>query len=453
MNNPHNNNPLESSTLIYWVETDLKGIITKANNRFCNKFNFLVPELIGSPIIETVVSDDRQKCIDTVMTCFGFPGKPIEVTLRKPKENGSFYWGHWEFTLINDSDGTPSKMVCIGYDITESEESLESEKLHRAELVDTVKNLEDVFDHMPLGVALVNANGYFLNVNSSFVEITGFEEKDLYSHSLYDILGINHDNDSFKTAINQKHFGPIKLNMIRPDGGTIYLLLYGSQFKDKTGAVKSWHIIHNVTERVQLKKALQDQLQLLNNTGEVAKIGGWHLDLITNVLTWTEHTYKIHDVEPDNYIPTVEDAIAFYKPAYKEEITGLVNQCITNEKPFNTTAQITTHKGKDIWIKAIGNPLYNEHQKLIGISGIIQDITEQEEAQHKILNQNKALKEIALMQSHVMRHPVSNIIGIAKIIADEDFGPTDLEQMIKYLNNEAYKLDEIIQTIVAKAND
>lgn len=442
-------NPLLLSSLIYWVETDLKGIITHANSRFLTKFSFLVPELIGSPIIDTVLLEDRSKCFETVMNCFANPEKPIEVTLRKPKENGDYYTGHWEFTLVNDETGVPDKMCCIGYDITNSEEAIKQEQEHRLELLDTLKNLEDVFDNMPLGVALVNADGYFLNVNPAFVQITGFDEADLYRHNLYEVLSISSEN----IKINQARIGPAHVDIIRPDGTKAYLTTYSSKYIDKSGVQKSWHIIQNVTERILLKRALEHQIQLLNNTGEVAKIGGWQLDIATNSLAWTEHTYKIHEVDVDTYVPTVDKAINFYTPAYRDEIIRLVNLCLKQEIPFNITAQITTQKGNVIWIKAIGNPLYDDAQKLIGIGGIIQDITEQEEAQHKILNQNKALKEIALMQSHVMRHPVSNIIGIAKIIADEDFGPTDLEQMIKYLNNEAFKLDVIIKDIVSKAHD
>jgi PAS domain S-box-containing protein len=452
MNTPFYN-PLFTSSLIYWVETDLEGIITQANNRFCDKFNFLIPELIGSSIIETVVLEDRQKCLDTVMHCFANPGAPIQVTLRKPKENGRYYWGYWEFTLVNSADEKPGKMVCMGYDITNREETIQLEQLHQAALLDTVKNIEDIFDNLPLGVALVDADGFFLDVNPSFLEITGFDEVDLDQHCIYDILCIRPENISLKVQLAQERFGPVQLAILKPDGTKVYLNAFGSLFTDKSGTQKSWLIIQNITEKVLLKRALEDQLQLLNNTGEVAKIGGWQFNMKANSLSWTEYTYHIHEVDADTFIPNVDTAFDFYNPPYKAEIIRLVNQCLDQKIPFSHTAQITTQLGHVIWIKAIGNPLYDEYQNLIGIGGIIQDITEQEKARLKILDQNTALKEIALMQSHVMRHPVSNIIGIAKIIAEEDFGPIDLEQMINYLNNEAYKLDLIIKDIVSKAHD
>lgn len=439
-------NQLQTSSLIYWVETDLKGNITFANNRFVNKFKFLVPDLIGAPIIETVIAEDKQKCVDAVMNCYANPNKPFEVTLRKPSESRGYYTGHWEFMLITDTDGKPNKMRCIGFDITHSEDA----EIQRLELVDTVKNLEDIFENTPLGLALVNSDGYFLNVNPSFIEITGFEEEDIYRQRLFDVLKITPE---ITTELNQDKFGPLQVDIEKPNGIKVYLSIYGSKFTNKSGTKKSWHILQNITERVLLKRALEAQVQLLNNTGEVAKIGGWQLDLETNLLTWTEHTYKIHEVDADTFTPDVNTAIQFYNHEYQEQITHLVTRCIEQEIPFNITAKLTTHKGNIIWVKAIGKPLYDEHNKMIGINGIIQDITEQETAQLKILNQNKALKDIALMQSHVMRHPVSNIIGITKIIAEEDFGPTDLEQMIKYLNNEAFKLDYIIKNIVSEAHD
>ena len=443
-------NQLQSSSLIYWVETDLKGNISFANNRFLKKFSFLQHNLLGFPIIETVIAEDRTKCFETVMWCLANPNKPLEVILRKPSESRGYYTGHWEFMLVTDNEGKPDKMRCIGFDITHSEEAQQ----HRVELLDTVKNLEDIFENTPLGLALVNNDGYFLNVNPSFLEITGFNEEELYRQRLFDVLKVTpNNNNHIITALNQDKFGPLQIDIEKPDGTKVYLSIYGSKFTNKSGVKKSLHIMQNITERVLLKRALETQVQLLNNTGEVANIGGWQLDLVSNLLTWTEHTYKIHEVDADTFTPDVNTAINFYNPEYQEQISYLVTRCIEQGIPFNITAKLTTYKGNVIWVKAIGKPFYDEHKKLIGIYGIIQDITEQEIAQLKILNQNKALKDIALMQSHVMRHPVSNIIGITKIIAEEDFGPTDLEQMIKYLNNEAFKLDVIIKNIVSKAHD
>lgn len=37
--------------------------------------------------------------------------------------------------------------------------------------------------------------------------------------------------------------------------------------------------------------------RLLNQTGRIAKIGGWELDILSGDLTWTDETFRILEVE------------------------------------------------------------------------------------------------------------------------------------------------------------
>jgi PAS domain S-box-containing protein len=70
----------------------------------------------------------------------------------------------------------------------------------------------------------------------------------------------------------------------------------------------------DVTRRRQAERALRASEAFLDRTGRVASVGGWELDLRDGMLTWSEQTCRIHDVEP-GYRPTLDEALRFYPPS------------------------------------------------------------------------------------------------------------------------------------------
>jgi PAS domain S-box-containing protein len=82
------------------------------------------------------------------------------------------------------------------------------------------------------------------------------------------------------------------------------------------------------------------------------------------------------------------------------------------------------------------------------------NITQRKQNEQKIINQNKALRDIAWNQSHTVRRPVANILGLVNLIQTEkeEGGEFDL-QYILHLTKATQELDQIIHDIVSKANE
>jgi hypothetical protein len=55
---------------------------------------------------------------------------------------------------------------------------------------------------------------------------------------------------------------------------------------------------------------------LLSRMQRMAGIGGWEIDLLNQSLAWTAETFRIHEVTPASYTPTLESAINFYIPEH-----------------------------------------------------------------------------------------------------------------------------------------
>jgi light-regulated signal transduction histidine kinase (bacteriophytochrome) len=99
-------------------------------------------------------------------------------------------------------------------------------------------------------------------------------------------------------------------------------------------------------------------------------------------------------------------------------------------------------------------PVYDEQQQIIGIAHNAQDITERKKREVKILQQNETLHQIAWQQSHEVRRPVANILGIYSLLKDDKEATEEEKQnYLDYLFQSTQELDKIIHKIVHQANE
>lgn len=169
--------------------------------------------------------------------------------------------------------------------------------------------------------------------------------------------------------------------------------------------------------------------EILNKTNEVAKIGTWELDLISNKIIWSPLTKEIHEVEAD-YEPNLEKGINFYKEGKsRDTIKQVVRDAIEKGKPFDIELEIITAKNNNVWVRSIGQAEF-EGKKCSRIYGIFQDINAIKLTERKLNQSNSELKAI-FNSGHV------SIIG------------TDLNGVITYFSRGAevllgYQASEMI---------
>ncbi|WP_347069259.1 PAS domain S-box protein [Flavobacterium sp. WV_118_3] len=79
---------------------------------------------------------------------------------------------------------------------------------------------------------------------------------------------------------------------------------------------------------------------------------------------------------------------------------------------------------------------------------IVRDITSEAEYITAIEQKNEKLREIAHLQSHVIRNPLSRIMGITELIQSDPVEGPELEELLFYLNHSAEELDIVVAQIV-----
>ena len=110
----------------------------------------------------------------------------------------------------------------------------------------------------------------------------------------------------------------------------------------------------DITEKVALHTELVQTRDMLVRTNRTARVGGWKFNLETKQLWWSDVTREIHEVAP-NYTPNLEDGISFYKEGYsRTTIHAAVEKALAHGTPWDVELQIVTAKGKELWVRAVG---------------------------------------------------------------------------------------------------
>ena len=124
---------------------------------------------------------------------------------------------------------------------------------------------------------------------------------------------------------------------------------------------------------------LRDSRDLLAQTGRMAKVGGWQLNVDTQTLIWTEEVYGIHEVDPATK-PTVAEAIQFYAPESRPVITAAIQAAINAGTSFDLELPLMTARGRPIWVRTLGIAERLDG-KTIRVYGALQDITARKQSE------------------------------------------------------------------------
>nr|WP_294839468.1 PAS domain S-box protein [uncultured Methylotenera sp.] len=181
---------------------------------------------------------------------------------------------------------------------------------------------------------------------------------------------------------------------IRKDGTSLPVSLTVTPMYDNVGELFGYlGIAHDISQRKQAEQETSYMAGVLERTGELAKVGGWELDIASmQIKHWTTEVFRIHELVPPQ-LPSVEQAISFYPPDSQRELKATIDLAIKTGQPWDMELPLTTAKGNHIWVRTQGSAIM-QGGEAVSLIGAFQDITAQKTIANALIAREKSFNDI-----------------------------------------------------------
>jgi PAS domain S-box-containing protein len=361
----------------------------------------------------------------------------INFTQRFRKKSGDYLYLQWVAT----PEPSTGNVFAIARNITE--EKIKEEKLKISE-----DNFRSFFENSQGLMCTHDLSGNFITVNEAGAKLLGYSVEEVLKMSLLDLIPAKH-HPAFQYYLHEigttgKSNG--LMSTLHRDGSyriwSYHNILVTNQYGEN-------YVVGNsidVTESQQLSKRLQTMQEMLVQTNQMARVGGWDVILETGEANWSEVTRQIHEVGAD-YIPNIETALSFYQhEESRKKITEAVSEAILTGKSYDVELELTTAKGNKVWVRAIGNGEFEQGicKKLYGT---FQDIDEKKRAELEIAKSRKLLDDVlnAASAVSIIATNTEGIITVFNKGAEKLLGYT-CEEVIGNCTPQTLHVEEEINT-------
>ncbi|GAB4133814.1 MAG: hypothetical protein Fur0027_22230 [Raineya sp.] len=240
----------------------------------------------------------------------------------------------------------------------------------------------------------------------------------------------------------------------RTDGTNWWQLSMYPVYGEQQQIIGIAHNVQDITEKKQKELQLQENEERLQKTIEAIP----HPLLIVNedmqIQYVNEEFEQVFGYTSDEVLSKTVDFLLpeRFRAGHSFLQKNYLEQGGKTVKKMGRFLSALTKGGKEIVIDGSLNTFSINKKKYVIV--ILQDVTELKQRQDTILKQNEILQKIAWQQSHEVRRPVANILGLCDLLKNYPNETTEIQkQYIDYMLKATQELDEIIHRIVKQTNE
>jgi len=303
--------------------------------------------------------------------------------------------GRWRWILDRgkvverDPEGRPLRMTGTHTDITADRE-------REAALRASEAKLRGMFELSPVGIALCELDGRFVDANDAFLAIVGYTREELTHRTSWDITPAEYipmQEERVRAVADTGRYGPYEKEYQRKDGSRVAVLVDGVLVRDASGAERLWSIVNDISARRQAEAKLRDSEARFRLLANQAPVMIWMAgpDGRCNYFNtaWLAFTGRSLEVEQEYGDGWAEDV----HPQDRDRCLKAYRDALSAKVPFSVEYRLRRHDREYRWLADKGTPWYLDNGGFAGYIGTCHDITDVRRASEVLKREHFMLTE------------------------------------------------------------
>ncbi len=218
-------------------------------------------------------------------------------------------------------------------------------------------------------------------------------------------------------------------------------------------------LARSLAEEDRLMTSLRRSEERLKRAQEISHVGSWELDLVDNVLTWSDEVYRIFGIDPHSFEATYESFLEAVHPEDRSEVDAAYSNSLKEEKDTYEIEHRVIRKstGEVRYVHEKCEHFRDEAGRLVRSVGMVHDVTERNQSRDALKKTNnelevtnRELESFVYSVSHDLRGPLRSISGFGDILKKMYEDRLD-EKGLDYLSrigNGAKKMNTLIDDLL-----
>ncbi|MCK9394920.1 MAG: PAS domain S-box protein [Methylobacter sp.] len=240
-----------------------------------------------------------------------------------------------------------------------------------------------------------------------------------------------------------------------------------------TGAVVTFR---DVTERKLAEEQLRRSAHSLAEAQRIAHLGNWDLDLVQNVLTWSDEIYRIFEIDQEKFGASYEAFLNAIHPDDRELVNKTYSESVRNKMPYDIEHRLLMKDGRVKYVNEKCETHYGEDGKPLRSVGAVHDITERKKAEEELRRYkdhleeevqqrtadlvlarnaaeaaNRAKSMFLSSMSHELRTPLNAILGFSSMMRKDPLLPQEQRENLDIINRSGEHLLTLINDVLEMA--
>ena len=282
----------------------------------------------------------------------------------------------------------------------ESEERETARVAAEHTIADRELRFRRIFENASSGLLILGIDGLPEAANQAFLEIFGVEADEIRERPPQDLIVSEQQATDVGQCIERhlrgeegscEHILEIRRH---DDGGlrhvsvTCQSLMSGDEVR---GVLAEFT---DLTEQVEAERALTESRERLQQAQQIAHVGHWDWDIVTDELSWSDEVFRIFGFTPPEFDATYPAFLDSVHPEDRDAIIAAVEDAVERGVPYGVQYRAVRPDGEIRSVEESGEVSRLEDGSAVRMLGIVQDVTERVASEQALAKSESRLQAI-----------------------------------------------------------